>query len=63
MSNKMTKHLEVPFDYNGITKNATVQIDRNGATITVEGSQAVFVQRSSVDELIRNWLEVRQQTI
>lgn len=54
----MTNHLEVPFDNNGIFKNATGQLDRNGAYITIENGPTVFVERRSVGEFVRKWNEM-----
>ena len=54
----MTKHLEIPFYESEVLKNATVQIDRYGAYITLEGGQPVFVERRKVEEFIGKWNEI-----
>jgi hypothetical protein len=39
---EMGSHLDVPFDGNGILKNATVQFDKNGTSIPIEAKPSVF---------------------
>jgi hypothetical protein len=57
----MNNHVEVPFYINEISRNATVQLDRNGATITVDGA-IVFVERRSVEDLIGKWNQVMENS-
>ncbi len=52
-------HLEVPFDYKGIFKNATVQLEQSGAYITIEGGPTIFIERRSVEEFIGKWSEIQ----
>ena len=46
----MANHFEVPFETSGIIKNATVQLDRNGAYVTME-------------DFVRKWNEVQNEGI
>ena len=58
----MAKHLEVPFDIDGIARNATIQLNRNGATITLEHGPTAFVGKNSVEEFISKWNEAQKLT-
>jgi hypothetical protein len=59
LAGKMTKHLEVSFDINGATGRATIQVDRNGATITLERGLTAFVGKRAVEEFISKWDEAQ----
>lgn len=60
LESRMANHLEVPFYEDGIERNATVQFDKNGVTITIETRPSVFVEHRTVEQFVARWQEVRQ---
>jgi hypothetical protein len=59
----MTNHLEVEFSDNGINRNATVQLDKNGAYITFGGEGTVYIGRRCVEQFVNQWNEVQQKQL
>lgn len=57
----MANYLEVPFERDGIMKNATIQLDRNGAYVTMGDGPSVYIDGRIVEEFVDKWNEVKSE--